>query len=225
MRIIALLSISLIISSCIDKYNQYGVFYEEIKKEFGNEFISHFPMKVEGDFSSAIFVSDTFGYNDKTGATMIYKVEDDSLKKLLNNIYTANIYSASDSCLLIVGDKNNNITNGEELFIDMFKTNDEIIQSDTGGRFDSISQANLKILSLPVPNFSMVNYNTLVVTKDNRLTEDFILYVLDAKSGKFLLDKRLSNGYGLPDVWKNGYSKGIAISKKRNLVLYWLEIW
>lgn len=78
----------------------------------------------------------------------------------------------------------------------------------------------------PVPNF----WDEMIVLdlKDYKyLPEDFDLYILELKKGKFLPEKNLNNKNNLfgSSEWKNGLSKGVAISKKRNVCIYWLEIW
>jgi len=75
----------------------------------------------------------------------------------------------------------------------------------------------------PISNFEFT-------IKQEELSKDFyksaIVYLLDAKKGKFLEDEYLSkNGVGLPASWKHGYSKGVMISEKENIAIYWLEVW
>ena len=75
----------------------------------------------------------------------------------------------------------------------------------------------------PVPNF----WDSQYITNDteSRLPKDFLIYVLEAHSGKFWNDKYLTKGKYMPEAWKNGYSKGVAISKKRKVIIYWFIIW
>lgn len=55
------------------------------------------------------------------------------------------------------------------------------------------------------------------------LPSDFTIYVLDAKPEKLIDDNSLVGI--MPDGWGNGYSKGICISKQRNMVIYWGAAW
>ncbi len=55
--------------------------------------------------------------------------------------------------------------------------------------------------------------------------EDLMVYVIDAKPGFFWKDKE--NILPRPSIgkWKNGYSRGISISKTESLICYWFMIW
>jgi len=64
----------------------------------------------------------------------------------------------------------------------------------------------------------------MVIDKYN-VPDDLEVFVLKAEHGyfwkkKFDLDRPKTLG-----EWKNGYSCGIAISKKRNMIAYWMKAW
>jgi hypothetical protein len=75
----------------------------------------------------------------------------------------------------------------------------------------------------PIPNF-WDNPLSVDIT-ECKLPKGFKLYVVDAKSGRFFKEQFHTSGLYMPKEWKNGYAKGVAISKDRNLVIYWLIIW
>lgn len=64
----------------------------------------------------------------------------------------------------------------------------------------------------------------LVIDKYN-VPEDLEVFVLKAGHGyfwKLTFDQKRPETLG---DWKNGYSCGIAISKKRNMIVYWMKAW
>lgn len=77
---------------------------------------------------------------------------------------------------------------------------------------------------LLIPNFFQeADYFTKGSTFD--LPKDFTIYVLELKKGKFIESVYLSDSLNMPDNWKHGLTKGVAISKKRNVAIYYLDIW
>jgi hypothetical protein len=74
----------------------------------------------------------------------------------------------------------------------------------------------------PLPNYSRWAHSFF---PDEKLPKDMRFYIIDAKAGEYLPKNLLTKGGGLPKEWKNGYSRGIAISKKTNTVIYWLVVW
>lgn len=56
--------------------------------------------------------------------------------------------------------------------------------------------------------------------------EDLKVYVIESVSGDYFANEvERSTRYSLLEKWKNGYSRGIAISEKYNIVLFWLIVW
>lgn len=73
----------------------------------------------------------------------------------------------------------------------------------------------------PIPDFDFdENSSGLTICG---LPSDFIIYVLEAKPEK-LAEVSYSASI-LPEDWKNGYSKGICVSKQRKIVIYWGIAW
>ncbi|RZK98447.1 MAG: hypothetical protein EOO89_32235 [Pedobacter sp.] len=55
------------------------------------------------------------------------------------------------------------------------------------------------------------------------LSKDFIIYVFDFKAGNYW--QGLKPLDYLPGGWENGYSKGTAINKNKNIRIYWFVVW
>ena len=55
------------------------------------------------------------------------------------------------------------------------------------------------------------------------LSKDFTIYVLESKPGKYW--KGLSPSEHMPKGWENGYTKGICINTKRDILIYWFVVW
>lgn len=57
---------------------------------------------------------------------------------------------------------------------------------------------------------------------------DLMVYVIDARSGNFWKNKEAAESEprpGLPENWKHGYSKGVAISRSCKRVCWWVMAW
>lgn len=104
--------------------------------------------------------------------------------------------------------------------------------------FDTLKLRNVALpQTYPIPYFEdldfglgSVRYNLdslgipLSIDKNN-VPDDLHVYVLKAGHGyfwkkKFDLDRPETLG-----EWKYGYSCGIAISKKRSMIVYWMKVW
>ena len=55
------------------------------------------------------------------------------------------------------------------------------------------------------------------------LSDDFIIYVYEFKPGKYW--EGLKTVDYMPKGWENGFSKGVAFSKSKNVVIYWFVVW
>lgn len=55
--------------------------------------------------------------------------------------------------------------------------------------------------------------------------DDTEFYIYQAVPGLFYDYKPSYLRYYLPEEWKNGLSRGFAISEKKNKILYWVVIW
>ena len=87
----------------------------------------------------------------------------------------------------------------------------------------------MKLLFNENKNLVVEKNNDIVEFKkdeiDFQLPDDFQIYVLDAQKGNYYNEEFPSRWIELTGEWKHGYSKGYAYSTKRNIIIYWAEIW
>lgn len=76
--------------------------------------------------------------------------------------------------------------------------------------------------SFPIPLFDIDIYKGNTISG---LPEYFKIYVLDAMPGKYIEEKYLQECECLPKDWKHGYSKGVALSDEKRVIIYWLIVW
>jgi hypothetical protein len=55
------------------------------------------------------------------------------------------------------------------------------------------------------------------------LSRDFMIYVYDFETGSYW--EGLKPLDYLPEGWENGYSKGVAVSKNRKVLIHWFVVW
>lgn len=183
--------------------------YIEAKSFFDDKFVEHFPEELN---SNVLSTSESISPEAELIELMVTnKVSKEEYKNLIkkNEKIAIAAYNCSDTCLLII----NRFANKQNYSynITLSKQDSALINLDC--------YQNL----YPIPNFW---HNDFLTEETNcRLPNDFRIFVIDAKPGKFLEDQYLTDGKYMPSDWKNGFSKGVAISEKRNVVIYWLVIW
>ncbi len=74
----------------------------------------------------------------------------------------------------------------------------------------------------PIPNF--INLKTPNSTYGISMDSTFIIYVLEAKAGN-QSQYKMAPLASMPKKWENGFSRGIAISNEKAVIVYWLIIW
>lgn len=75
----------------------------------------------------------------------------------------------------------------------------------------------------PIPNF--IDYPKVSPTDTFALGNSFTIYILEAKPGIHFDKYDLRPFDHMPNKWKNGYSKGMALSETQRTVIYWGLIW
>lgn len=173
-----------------------------------DKYIGFFPSnKISNCISCTWSLNPKVEYNLK----VIFSFSENNFKLKQQEIIKKSIaeYTVSDDSLLILNRFSTHENYG-------YPSEQEILS-------DIIEQDYFKVLK-PIPNFS--NFS-LYQTNNNlcKLKDDFIIYVLEAKPGKFLEDQKLTKGKYMPSTWKNGYSKGVAISEQRKEMIFWVIIW
>jgi hypothetical protein len=169
---------------------------------------SHFPVKID-----SLNITFTENYSPDLGnleLMVINKAGESQLMSIVNEFKDKAIYSceASDSCLLVVNwfvSRNN--------YYKVKHTEDE----------SHLISKDCYLDKQPVPNFWHNKYTT--EETDCGLPKDFSIYVTEAKPGEHFDKEYLTDGNFMPANWKNGYSKGVAISEEKQVIIYWLIIW
>jgi|WetSurMetagenome_2_1015567.scaffolds.fasta_scaffold28972_3 hypothetical protein len=201
-----LLIVALTLTSCIHD-DSAAYLLKESKKEFSKNLTDHFPDEFNERNAYLIIREPTTFTEFQYGARIQLLLTKASKEIKAFESSPPNIKSvihSSDSCLLI---------------IQRFGMNEKEKYSVYT---DSLFM-RCKCFSYPIPDFTILN--KCMNKNFYLLPDDFTLYVIDAKPGIFMDSLCLSKGLGLPKEWKNGYSKGIAVSKKRSAIIYWLDVW
>lgn len=182
--------------------------YVKTKAFFENSMVNHFPNHLNEDYVTfSESLSPEFGNLD---FILINRIKDEQFLKLKaeSKAKSIGIYNAGDSCLLVV----NRFVNSDNFYkINSTSFDLKLINRDCYNKL------------YPVPNFWHNDFTT--DSTDCKLPIDFDIYVLDANMGRFLKEKYPTEGSFMPETWRNGFSKGIAISEKRKIIIYWLVIW
>lgn len=76
---------------------------------------------------------------------------------------------------------------------------------------------------IPIPNFIDVGEN--MFANKIGISDDYMLFVTQADSGKYFSDRYYNKKLILPKGWERGYSQGYAINEKEKKIIYWLAIW
>lgn len=209
MRILIYFSIVLILLGCTEPKKDYSVCYESIGEQFDFLKYNHFPdTLVNLKFRFKLFPPEQTKENRSCGAFLAAQLSNEDLQKLEESIKDSTIaeYKPSDICILEV-----NLLLGQE----------------AGNVFLEHYNKQCEDPYIPIPNFRNLLRGTPMIEfhEHGRLSDNFSINVLDAKQGAFIDNDNLTEGIGLPEKWKNGYTKGIAINKKSNIVIYWFEVW
>jgi hypothetical protein len=179
--------------------------YLKVKSLFDVKLTKHFPKKLDKDY-----ITFTESFTPDLGCLELILTnklsEIDKIQYYKDNAIVS--YNAGDTCLLVV----NRFASNENYYKVQLSKNDSQF-------------VNLPCYSdkYPIPNFWHSDYTTNATTC--KLPQDFVIYVIDSKQGKYVEDRYLTDGRYMPQNWKNGFSKGVAISEKRATIIYWLVIW
>ncbi len=209
-----LLSILLLILSCEPKKmsSNDNRLNNKISK-FDSKLVNHFPAKKSGNNSDTI-VNENIRKN--TVGILLYEYEvPNSALDSLNKIYTKRAiakYSSADTCLLVINkfETPKTYSESENVYIDFEKRK-------------NLVNKNCYLNKYPIPKF--LDYRFLEKNTETYLSNDFDLYILEANNSDFFEKYNLIPNPQMSDNWSNGYSKGVAISKKSKCVIFWGVIW
>jgi len=208
MRITALLiMLSSFLTGCTGQPAQTGKSdgYERSRLKFGAAFVKHFPKEVETD--SSLIVSMVSPEINKINFYLYeFGVADYIIDSLLKTFKAERLdYNiVKDTCLLVV---HHNET------IDPF---DE----------EPIDDGNVDLSCFkgkhPLPNF--IDYQSEKLKSGLWLDSTFIIFVIESKSGNHS-GYKMESLRSMPKKWENGFSRGVAVSKERATLVYWMIMW
>ncbi len=187
-----------------------GFSYSKSRAFFDEKYIDHFP-KLLPYWNSASWreVTDSNSWRLTSFSLTIYDYELDEEEFLQLTGKAVASYNAQDEKLLILDYLRSEKKGFDKIFYDSAALAKKYGHLELDG-------------SYPIPNF----YNSEFVSNSDltRLSDDFTVYILDAKKGIFWPSHQNRLGKFVTD-WENGYSKGVAISKKDDVIIYWFVIW
>lgn len=173
--------------------------YLEVLGRMDSHLTDHFPSKINTTNYSTNYVKKV-KINEVYLIHYAYNVSDNELKSVKKFARRKSItcYNANDSCLLII---NRNETKRDSLTADR----------------------NCYIDKFPVPQFKDVSHPQN--SNPIKLNSNYVLYIIEANTKDFYKTYNLKPNDRMPNEWRNGYSKGIAINEKEKTIIYWIAIW
>jgi len=204
------LYLCLCFTSCLKCENRATLEYQSDLKQFPAYLVDFFPDTLSEKYST-IKNTDTTSY---CISYMNYDFESKNIAKLSEYLATKSIkkYIASDVSLVTV-------------------KRESITYWDDSKRVYYTSLFKNHTFYYPVPFFEKEEFENIGVNNESiysqtnvsGLSNDFEIYILESKSGLYW--KGLKPNEYMPKGWKNGYSKGICINKKKSIIIYWLLVW
>ena len=200
-----ILVITFITISCDNK--KESTYYNNLRQKYNPIFVSHFPKTIE---KGHIDITENGEY-DVTRLFLTIKNSITNFKSITDSIKNNSVanYSAKDTCLFVVN---------------KFTTEQNYTQKRKANLKDISSYLDSKCLlnKVPIANFWGLYENSETLCN---LPENFNIFVLETKKGKFWDAKHISNGKYMPNYWKHGYSKGVAIDESTDEIIYWFVLW
>lgn len=178
----------------------------KINEYFPKKLTNHFPDSITGSYRLISDFPSSLKQNNRCGVILIdYNFKGNIENDSIIQSYEYKI-SPNEKCLLIVNMFENEISG--KIYLDNLRY-----------YCDNFFP--------PIPDFHSILPDSIDIEfmESGRLSNKYALYVIDSQPGYRLLSDQLSRGYGLPEKWGNGYSKGVAINKNNNLAIFWLEVW
>jgi hypothetical protein len=207
-NLVILFSALFFLISCDRNYNIEN--YLNFKSTFDKKLIDQFPDKLI--CSSYGMYSHTNTEKNDVGFFLYQKFkETKTIDSLINSYENTAIkkYTSKDKCLLIVNRFETKETH----------ENIEPLKISDSSRLYLECEKEL----FPIPNF--IVYNKSNANNYLKLDDSFTIYVLESKAGNNFNKFNLKPFLQMPEKWRNGYSKGIAISKQNMEVIYWSIVW
>lgn len=208
MRKILIIIFAFVYVGCVNAPKQnYIADFSKAKAGFNDSLFAHFPSSINGEYYIQSTNPDAVRYSNRCGVTLVVRQDSVSVNKLIKTIKDSSvIVKSEDKKLIFVNGFWSE--GGGAIFIKYYKKKYDISSCVVIPYFDKLLSSKIKIESTQSGNLK--NYD---------------IYIIEAKKGKFLAENNLSFGYGLPEEWRNGYTRGIAINEDKGVVIYWLEMW
>lgn len=185
--------------------------YDSLKEFFPEYILSHFPRILD---TTTLHINENItGTLDIMRLEVICVLKPSEIKAIESKYQKESIdnYSAGDTCLLIPARQ---ITS--ESIMSTISKEENILAIKKNSR----KCAQMKF---PIPNF----WNSLFKAdlSNIKLSDDFTIYILDSDNVNIIGSNKYNELSNMPDNWKNGYSRGVAISNKESVIIYWAIIW
>ena len=202
MRFIISILLAILLLSCKQQSNK-NRFWQQIS-DYPKTIKDHFPKKLMGMYRTAVIEDNEHDVTsimllNQYGDSLYYRIKDSLLQ--IPHV----TYNPMDTCLLVI-----NMYSNETNFFNSFKTKDK----------SYLKKECLKN-KLPIPNFWAMDFKSNNITK---LPNDFNIYVFESKD-EIINKEYLSKNVYMPDYWKHGYSKGVAMNDKTHEIIYWFVLW
>lgn len=186
--------------------------YDINLEKFPEKFVTHFPKTINYPYTSLITTDTT----SRCIYYIRYEIETDIESKLK----------------IILKDK-------EDIKYKANNSNLITIKTSSDLYWESLPKIYYKDISVdgkiyyPIPYFSKLDDSGLGMEFDKNqvfsekttsgLSSNFTIYILESHPGNFW--KGLYPLDYMPEGWKNGFSRGIAVSQKDNIIIYWFVAW
>ncbi|WP_162056185.1 hypothetical protein [Pontibacter pamirensis] len=197
--------------SC-DNHRKHSISYsslieiDEAKESFPDSLVDHFPKRIT--YPEA-YVHE-HGSDERNISLQLNLKFSQSEIDSIDSFYkerSKKDYNSEDSCLLIV---NRFVRRTQYGVNNTYKASMDR-PADCGMDY------------LPIINFWSNSISTTETR--SRLPNGFKIFVLDSEAGIFSNHLNETSGRYMPDEWKHGYSKGVAINKEKESVIYWIAVW
>ena len=187
---------------------------------FRDSLIQHFPRELGNAGYKTSVLGSTDTVKDFFNMHLLYLYRKYSYNESLLQGYLdqeyAEVHSRVDSLSQVVYDAN------DSTLLLVFHYLDKI--KEKGYVYDFFARRNKNVSkSLPVPLFGD-DYN--IRETYSGLRDGFKLYVLGAEAGCFLPKCKLGDSSAcLPEKWKHGYSRGVALNDQTKEAVFWIIVW
>jgi hypothetical protein len=180
--------------------------YAKAKLKFETNLTNHFPVTIQT--SHSIFICNEAPEINKLSFYLYeFGINENTLDSLINicNLKNLTNYNWEDSCLLIVH-KNETIEPFDDETVEIINNDSSFCQN----------------INLPIPNF--IDLKSPNSEFGISIDKTFKIFVLETKAGNGSKNK-MAPLLSMPKLWRNGFSRGYAISKEKSVLVYWMIQW